>query len=164
MTLLDDVEQLLRELENIGDVVIVKKEEHGYLLDGNPVDRYGHRVDFWIASVNGLYSANELQLYMEKLVSAVPGMECSERFREESGRVYFGRGEGVERILKGEVDTLQCYAHAELPTVERRIRLKLFPDEHYVEKVIPQNLQWQYGCVRAYLERNKLGQRLGKVA
>ncbi len=57
MTLLEDVERMLEERVRIGDVVVVGREDQGYLVDGNTIDKYGHRVEFLIAPTQGLYSA-----------------------------------------------------------------------------------------------------------
>ncbi len=44
-------------------------------------------------------------MYLDGVVSGVSkGMACRERFLENEGRVYFGRGEGKERIDVAEVE------------------------------------------------------------
>ena len=166
MTLLDDVELVIQERQMRRELVLFKKEERGYLLDGNATDKYGHRVDFWITPVKGLYSVCELQCYFDDLCSGFLAVESKENFRQEQGRVYFGRVQLGEEISAMDAEKLRKHGSCEthFGKLERRITLKLFPDELYVRDVVQRNLQMQYGCSLVYLEKNRVGQELRRVA
>ncbi len=165
MTLLEDVERILQE--RASEVCIKGKNcERGYLLDGNTTDKYGQRVDFWLASVSGLYSVCALQSCLDELSAGFREVEHREVFRQEGDHVYFGRVQLVEEISSVEVEWLRKQGNGETcgDVSWRRITLRLFPDEEYVNKAIDRNLQMQYGCSVAYLERNRVEQELRKVA
>ena len=170
MTLLDDVEHILLEREQ--EICLKHKEvERGYLLDGNKTDKYGHRVDFWMAPRKGLYSVSELQSCLDGLVSLLPtgeGIESVQResFREIGDRIYFGRVQIVEEISGLEAMRL-CIYDRDITLTEkhlRRITLKLFPDEKYIPLILNGNFQMQYGCSVTYLERNRQGCGMRRVA
>src|SRR3989338_3667059 len=102
MTLLDDVELVIQERQMRRELILFKKEERGYLLDGNATDKYGHRVDFLIAPAQGLYSACELQCYFDDLCSGFLAVESKENFRQEQGRGGFGCGQFGEEVCANE--------------------------------------------------------------
>lgn len=136
------------------DVVIVNAEEKIYLPERNGA--WSHTVAFWVAPKRGLYTADELQNFMMKLI---PNLEPSSKddFKEDPykitfGRLYFDEKIGEERVTTKRVITLTdkhlfdvaCGFPGGKKTIEtdevfdyrRRVWVRLYPNERFARDVL----------------------------
>lgn len=143
-----------RALNSNNDVVIVNVEEKIHLPERDGF--WSHTVDFWVAPKKGLYTADELQNFMIKLI---PDLEPSSKddFREDPyritfGKLYFDEKIGEERVTTKRVITLTDEKLFDLAggfpdgkkTIEtnevfdykRRIWVRLYPNEKFARDVL----------------------------
>ncbi|HRK93871.1 MAG TPA: hypothetical protein PK096_00695 [Candidatus Saccharibacteria bacterium] len=119
---------------------------------------WNHWVDIIVAPARGLYTAEELQKFMDGLVSIMPTQ--SDGFRQydtgmEFGKLYFDEpigtivttGTKTITITDPDIVVPDGYTEGALTVdmtgtvdLKRRTLLWVYPDEHYAQRAIDRNI------------------------
>jgi hypothetical protein len=163
-------------LETNPEVIIVSSEEINYLPDRNGF--FCHTMDYWVAPKNGLYTAEELQAFMMRLV---PNLEptCKDDFLQyeksgnlELGKLYFDEDVGQEKVTRVCTLTDEQLLNVsgfvkgqrtieETRSYERRTWVRPFPNEAFARDVLDGKLEnSEYGARQSDLKRYQSQQSL----
>lgn len=166
------LQQVREALESNPKVKVVYVEEHNSL----PYNRghLTHTIDMYVAPVDGLYTAGKLQEFMMNLI---PGVKQSsvDVFRDNPeslslGKLYFDEPIGLERIVthtesrisdsdlvnsKGFTDGYRETDSDVTKEIGRRIWVRVFPDERYIQDLLAEVHDGQYSTRKDVLRRYK---------